>query len=49
MKKALLLIIYTLTAVVASAQITIDVDANDRGPQISPTHYGRLLQPVLRN
>ena len=46
MKKALLLIIYTLTAVVASAQITIDVDANDRGPQISPTHYGIFFEDI---
>jgi alpha-L-arabinofuranosidase len=46
MKKALLLILYALAVMVAKAQITIDVDANERGPQISPTHYGIFFEDI---
>ena len=27
-------------SVMASAQVVIDIDATQRGPKISPTHYG---------
>ena len=33
----------TLTA---SAQVTIDIDANQRGPRISPTHYGIFFEDI---
>ena len=46
MKKAILLT--TLLAVTAAtqAQVTIDIDANERGPKISPTHYGIFFEDI---
>ena len=35
-----------LSAAAVQAQITIDIDANDRGPQISPTHYGIFFEDI---
>ncbi len=34
------------TALTASAQVTIDIDANQRGPRISPTHYGIFFEDI---
>ena len=36
----------TFTALSASAQVTIDVDASQRGPRISPTHYGIFFEDI---
>ena len=33
-------------ALTASAQVTIDIDANARGPKISPTHYGIFFEDI---
>ena len=33
-------------AVAAQAQVTISIDANKRGPQISPTHYGIFYEDI---
>ena len=33
-------------AVAAQAQVTINIDANKRGPQISPTHYGIFYEDI---
>ncbi len=30
----------------AAAQVTIDIDANQRGPRISPTHYGIFFEDI---
>ena len=30
----------------ATAQVTIDIDANQRGPRISPTHYGIFFEDI---
>lgn len=30
----------------AAAQVTIDIDANQRGPKISPTHYGIFFEDI---
>ncbi len=35
-----------MAVVSASAQILIDVDANQRGPKISPTHYGIFFEDI---
>jgi alpha-L-arabinofuranosidase len=35
-----------LVALAASAQVTIDIDASDRGPKISPTHYGIFFEDI---
>lgn len=33
-------------ALTAGAQVVIDVDANQRGPRISPTHYGIFFEDI---
>jgi len=45
-KKKLLLIAYWLCSGVAAAQVTIDIDANQRGPKISPMHYGIFFEDI---
>ena len=44
--KRLLTIICALAVMNASAQITIRVDANQRGPKISPMHYGIFFEDI---
>ena len=46
--RSLLIVFLTwvLATVVASAQVFIHVDANQRGPQISPTHYGIFFEDI---
>ncbi|MBR3480954.1 MAG: carbohydrate binding domain-containing protein [Prevotella sp.] len=45
-KKNLLLAVSMATALNASAQVTIDIDASQRGPKISPTHYGIFFEDI---
>ena len=45
-KKNLLLAVSMATALTASAQVTIDIDASQRGPKISPTHYGIFFEDI---
>ena len=45
-KKNLLLAVGMATALNASAQVTIDIDASQRGPKISPTHYGIFFEDI---
>ena len=33
-------------SVMASAQVVIDIDATQRGPKISPTHYGIFYEDI---
>lgn len=46
--RSFLLVVLTwgLATVVASAQVLIQVDANQRGPKISPTHYGIFFEDI---
>ena len=44
--KKLLTISCALAAMTAGAQIQIRVDASQRGPQISPTHYGIFFEDI---
>ena len=46
--RSLLIVILTwgLATVVASAQVLIQVDANQRGPKISPMHYGIFFEDI---
>ena len=47
MKKThLLLTACWLCCGTAAAQVTIDIDANQRGPKISPTHYGIFFEDI---
>ena len=47
MKKThLLLTACWLCCGAAAAQVTIDIDANQRGPRISPTHYGIFFEDI---
>ena len=46
MKKIILLTTCALAAMTVSAQVIIDVDANQRGPKISPTHYGIFFEDI---
>ncbi len=47
MKKILLSItICALAAMTASAQVTVSIDVNQRGPKISPTHYGIFFEDI---
>ena len=46
MKKTALLTTCLLCCGVATAQVTIDIDANQRGPKISPTHYGIFFEDI---
>ena len=45
-KNYFLLAIMMTTALTTSAQVTIDIDANQRGPRISPTHYGIFFEDI---
>ena len=45
-KKVLIPFYCALAAVTASAQVVISVDANQRGPKISPTHYGIFFEDI---
>ena len=46
MKKLVILIICALVTAVAGAQVYINVDVNQRGPKISPTHYGIFFEDI---
>ena len=46
MKKIPLLAACWLCCGVAAAQVTIDIDAADRGPKISPSHYGIFFEDI---
>ena len=46
MIKKLLLTTCACVALTAHAQIVIDIDANDRGPKISDTHYGIFFEDI---
>ena len=46
MKKTIILTVCAWVAIVASAQITVDVDALERGPKISNTHYGIFFEDI---
>ena len=47
MKKThLLLTACWLCCGAAAAQVTIDIDANQRGPRISPMHYGIFFEDI---
>ena len=45
-KNRILLIACWLCCGAATAQVTIDIDANQRGPKISPTHYGIFFEDI---
>jgi len=45
-KNRILLIVCWLCCGAAAAQVTIDIDANQRGPKISPTHYGIFFEDI---
>ena len=45
-----LILSLTLTAIAVTnvqAQVTIDIDAQQRGPKISPTHYGIFFEAKI--
>ena len=45
-RKAVLLTTFAALAVSAWAQVNITIDANQRGPKISPTHYGIFFEDI---
>lgn len=45
-KKTTLLAGLCAVALTAGAQVTINIDANQRGPKISPTHYGIFFEDI---
>ena len=45
-KKTAFLIACSVCCGIATAQVTIDIDANQRGPKISPTHYGIFFEDI---
>ena len=45
-KKTAFLIACSVCCGIATAQVTIDIDANQRGPRISPTHYGIFFEDI---
>ena len=45
-KRTTLLTTLAAAALTVGAQITIDIDANQRGPKISPTHYGIFFEDI---
>ena len=45
-RRTFLLTIFAAAAMTVSAQVTIDIDANQRGPKISPTHYGIFFEDI---
>ena len=44
--RTLSLPLFAAAALTVSAQVTIDIDANQRGPMISPTHYGIFFEDI---
>ena len=44
--KALLLTAMLATTAALQAQVVIDIDASQRGPKISPTHYGIFFEDI---
>ena len=47
MKKTTLLTLFcALLGLSASAQIAINIDANNRGPKVSPMHYGIFYEDI---
>ena len=46
MKKIILSIALMATALLAEAQVNINIDALQRGPEISPTHYGIFYEDI---
>ncbi len=48
MKKTTLILstVLTVAALTAQAQVNIDIDAQNRGPKISPTHYGIFFEDI---
>jgi len=46
MNKSTLLTAFIALATSAGAQITIDIDASQRGPKVSPTHYGIFFEDI---
>ena len=44
--KHIVLTAYALAAMTASAQVTVSIDVNQRGPKISPTHYGIFFEDI---
>jgi len=46
MKKKFLLASLALSAVLGHAQVTIDIDANERGVQVAPTLYGIFFEEI---
>ena len=45
-KKQLLLTACLMAAATTQAQVTINIDADQRGPMISPTHYGIFFEDI---
>ena len=46
MKKSLFLTSLLAAATAMQAQVVLDIDANNRGPKISPTHYGIFFEDI---
>ena len=46
MKKKHFLPLFLLAATTAQAQVSIDIDASNLGPKISPTHYGIFFEDI---
>ena len=46
MKKSTLLSVCCLCCSAAAAQVNIDIDVSQRGPRISPTHYGIFFEDI---
>lgn len=44
--RAILLTTIATAVMTVSAQVTIDIDTNNRGPKISPTHYGIFFEDI---
>jgi len=44
--KMFLLLTALATTTAVQSQVTIDIDANQRGPKISPTHYGIFFEDI---
>jgi len=44
--KHIVLTAFVLAAITASAQVTVSIDVNQRGPKISPTHYGIFFEDI---
>ena len=44
--KHIVLTAFALAAMTASAQVTVSIDVNRKGPKISPTHYGIFFEDI---